>query len=158
MSCSRDLSPISSASPLESFVCSRIGPRIPDCSYSSCCLRRLQFVTVVPSFLVFLITDIFEEDWSVYSAECSSIEFLWCFLMLRLGFWIWGNKRIEVKRPFSLYHVRGLVISTWCFTGDALFDHLLKVVSARFFLSEVTNFLFTLSESVNPAHSQREGN
>ena len=158
MSCSRDLSPISPASPLASFVRSRMGSRIPDCSYCSCRLRRLQFATAVPSFLAFLIADIFEEDGSVYSAECFSVEFLWCFLMLRLGFWIWGNKRTEVKRPFSLYHVRGWVIPTWCFTGDALFDHLLKVVSARFFLSEVTNFLFTLSESVNPAHSQREGN
>lgn len=111
MNCNTDLSPISPASPLTSFVCSRIRSGIPDGSCSSCRLRRLQFVTVVLTFL---------KKIGQYSAECPSIEFLWCFLMLTLGFWIWGNKSTEVKRTFSLHRIRGWVISAWCVTGDAL--------------------------------------
>ena len=73
MNCNTDLSPISPASPLTSFVCSRIRSGIPDCSCSSCRLRCLQFVTVMLTFL---------KKIGQYSAECPSVEFLWCFLMI----------------------------------------------------------------------------
>lgn len=61
--------------------------------------------------------------------------------------------------PFSLWHIRGFMISTWPITSDVNLGHLNKIVSAEFFLYKVTIFpLLFGNKSLNPAQTQEDGN
>lgn len=64
--------------------------------------------------------------------DCSSIWISWCFLMIRLVLWIWGEERHRDAEQFSLGDSRGYLLSAWLITGDNL-GRLDTVLSARFF-------------------------
>ena len=61
--------------------------------------------------------------------------------MISLGLWVFGKNIIEVKYPF-LCIKRRYVTSVSLITDDINSDHLVKVVSSRFFHDEVTVFPF----------------
>lgn len=75
--------------------------------------------------------------WSDVLWNVSPLGFVWCFLMIRLGLWIWGGKYHRGEG----HHIRRQKMSTRLIPGDG---NLVKVVFDKLFHSIVPTFIATL--------------
>ena len=58
--------------------------------------------------------------------------FVWCFLLIRLRLAFLARMPQSDVVPFSVFHIKGFMMSVCPITGDVNLDHLVKVVSVGF--------------------------
>lgn len=127
---------------LTSFFCFWIQFRIPHFIYLSCLFGLLQSVTVSQPLAFMTLTTLKDSG----QLLCR-VSLIWIYLIFFHGL-------IEIVQFEQEYHRSKVVSFSMChvsryimcpITGDDNLDRLVKVVSAVFYYSEITIFLFAIN-------------
>lgn len=82
------------------------------------------------------------EVWASYFVECPSLRLVWDFFLIKFRLWILSRNITEmIVLLFSVYNTKRYTVLRFTITGDAHFDYLIKVISAKLFFCKSILYL-----------------